>query len=407
MSEPTWTAFLEDPHDRTFRDLAERSGAGIYLLQDGLFHYVNARFAEIHGYEVGEMLYRLGPRETVFAEDITEVEENIQKRISGKVRYLHSEFRIVTKSGEVRRVEVYSSRTTYRGKPAVIGTLLDITERKRSEEEIRRLNHELQRHIAELDAANEELKAFSYSVSHDLKTPLMGVEYASRKLFENYRDRFDEKGQQYLRMILDGSIRMEELIRDLLAFFSLGREEIEVAPVDMGDMVREVFGRLGALEPDRPVELRLNPIPDTRGDKAMIRRIWENLLCNAFKYSRPRKMAVIEVGCASNAEGDTYYVKDNGIGFSMNEAGRLFKVFARLHPADEFKGTGLGLAIVKRIVERHGGSVWAEAKVDEGATFYFSFPASRKNQRERTARHKKVAAPKACQAPSLSDYDKK
>ena len=380
MSKSIGTAFLEDPHDTMFRDLAERSGAGIYLLQDGLFQYVNARFAEIHGYEVEEMLCRLGPKETVFAEDMSEVEENIQKRISGEVRYLHTEFRVVTKSGEMRNVEVYSSRTVYRGRPAVIGTLLDITERKRSEEEIRRLNEELRQRIAELNAANEELKAFSYSISHDLKTPLMAVEHASRKLSEKYLDRFDEKGQKYLRTITEGSTRMDELISDLLAFFSLGRKEIEVTPVDMEGMVKDVFDRLSASDPDRAVELRLKPIPGTRGDKVMIRQVWENLLGNALKYSRPRKMTVIEVGCASGPEGDTYYVKDNGIGFSMDDADRIFDVLTRLHAAGDFEGSGLGLAIVKRILQRHGGRVWAEANVDEGATFYFFIPNSREDQ---------------------------
>ncbi len=373
-TKPPARDFLDEAHRTMFQDLAERSGVGIYLLQNGVFHYVNPRFAEIHGYRASEMLYKLGPKETVFAEDLATVEENLRRRLVGEVRYLKSEFRIVTKSGDVRNVEVYSSRTTYGGKPAVIGTLLDITQRKRTEEEIEGLNKDLQRRMLEINAANEELKAFSSSVSHDLKAPLLAIEYASEKLDEKYQGRFDEKGRQYLKMITGGSRQMRELINDLLTFFSLGRKEMDVATLDMEEIVQDVFDQLKAVSPGREIDLRLGPLPKARGDKTMIRRVWVNLLLNAFKYTRPRETTVIEVGSRIDAGKDVYYVKDNGIGFSMEEADRIFQVFTKLHPPSEFEGTGLGLAIVKRAVQRHGGDVWAEGRPGEGATFSFSLP---------------------------------
>jgi signal transduction histidine kinase len=262
----------------------------------------------------------------------------------------------------------------------VVGTLLDITERKRSEEEIKSLNEDLRRHLSELSTANEELRAFSSSYSHDLKTPLVAIQYAADKLLERYRDRLDEKGQRYLEMINTAGKQMSDLINDLLAYFSIGRKEIELTVFGMEEIVADVFDQLKAMDPDRIVDLKLATLPRCKGDRMMIRRVWVNLLHNALKYTRPIESAVIEVGCSAEQEKDVYYVKDNGVGFPSREKTRVFDVFTRLHPADQFEGTGLGLAIVKRAVLRHGGEVWAEADVAKGATFYFSLP--RESSRE-------------------------
>ena len=250
----------------------------------------------------------------------------------------------------------------------------DITERKRADGKVQALNQELERHVTELQVVNEELKTFSYAVSHDLKAPLVTIGGFSRRLLEKYGDSLDEKGRQYLKMINTSSIQMEELIRDLLGFFSSGREVVDLSPLKMDKMVGEVFDQLKEMYPKRKIYLHIETIPDLKGDEAMITQVLVNLLSNAVKYTRPREVADIYVGGRIEADRNVYYVKDNGIGFPMEDADKLFNAFERLERTEGFEGTGLGLTIVKRIIERHGGTVWAEGKIDEGATFNFTIP---------------------------------
>ncbi len=360
-----------------FRSLTEQALVGVYLIQDGVFRYVNPRMAEIFGYTVDELIDRRGPRDLTHPEDWPVVEENLRKRLAGEVPSIHYEFRGVTRDGRVLDVEVYGTRTLFQGRPAVIGTLLDVTGRKRAEAEIRRLNEELEQRVrertAQLEAANRELEAFSYSVSHDLRAPLRAIDGFSRVLLEDYADRLDEEGRRILGVIRDSTRRMGQLIDDLLAFSRLARAPIAVSDVPMDDLVRSVWAEVAA-ESDRNVEFRVQPLPPARADRAMVRQVWLNLLSNALKFTRPRPVAVIEVGGRVEGEEAVYYVRDNGVGFDMRYADKLFGVFQRLHRADEFEGTGVGLAIVQRVVRRHGGRVWAEGKVDGGATFYFTLP---------------------------------
>jgi PAS domain S-box-containing protein len=361
--------------EQKFKDLAEKSMVGIYLLQDGMFKYVNARFAEIHGYTIDELLH-LSANETVYPEDLPIVLENLRRRQAGEVRSLHYEFRIITRAGEIRNIEVFGSSTHYQGKPAVIGTLLDITERKQSEERIKGLNRELQERVAELDAANEELQALNYSISHDVRTPLIAIEAFSRKILDKYSAQIDPKCQEYVKQIYQCSWRMEHLINDLLDFFKSGHRQIEAAPVKTDDLVREIWAELESLHPDRKIDFRLQVLPTIQGDRTMLRQVWVNLLHNAVKFSKTRETAVIEAGCRSQTGRHVCYVRDNGVGFSMDKAGRLFQAFSRLHTNHDFEGTGIGLAIVKRVIQRHGGEVWAESEEGRGATFYFSLPKS-------------------------------
>jgi PAS domain S-box-containing protein len=253
--------------------------------------------------------------------------------------------------------------------------ILDITERKKAEEEIGRLNRDLEAKITQLKAVNAELETFSYSISHDLKTPIIAVEGFSRILLEKYTDQLDGKGRNILRMISGSAFQMRELIDDLLAFFTLGRKRLKLSTIDIGKLITEIFDQLKAVNQGRAMQLSITPSPVVSADKTMIRQVVLNLLSNAIKYSRTKTMASIEFGGWIESEKAVYYVKDNGIGFPMDQAGRLFEVFERLHSHDEFEGTGIGLATVKRIVQRHGGEVWAQSKVDEGATFFFSIPA--------------------------------
>jgi signal transduction histidine kinase len=260
------------------------------------------------------------------------------------------------------------------GTQMVLLAIEDITERKRAEDKVYTLNQELQNHITELQGVNEELKTFSYAVSHDLRTPLVTIGGFSRRLLEKYTDSLDEKGLTYLKMINASITRMEQLIEDLLDFFSSGRKQAQLSPLEIGKMAQEVFDRLRETYLKREVRLNVEAMPDVKGDEAMIMQVLVNLLTNAIKFTRPRETAVIHVGGWSEAERNVYYVKDNGIGFPADHADKLFGPFERLRQSEEFEGTGLGLAIVKRIIERHNGLVWAEGKVDEGAAFYFSIP---------------------------------
>jgi PAS domain S-box-containing protein len=362
--------------EQKFRDLAEKSLVGIYLLQDDIFKYVNSRFAEIHGYTVEEVADVKGPLDMVLPQDLERVKGNINKRITGESGPLHFGFRVVTKGGETRHVEVYGSPTVYQGRPAVIGTLLDITERVLAEEKIRKLNRELHQRVTELHTANEELKAFSYSISHDLKTPVITTEYFSRKLLDALSGRLDAKSMEYLNIILTSSRRMGTLITDLLSFFGFGHNAIKSVTVDMEHMAREVFEELRILYSERAIKMDVSPLPRVEGDEAMIRQVWVNLIGNALKYSKARDVTIIKVGSLSEHDNLVYYVKDNGLGFPADQAGKLFQVFERLHKDAGIEGTGIGLAIVKRIIERHGGKVWAEGNPGEGATFYFALPGT-------------------------------
>ncbi len=266
-----------------------------------------------------------------------------------------------------------------KGSPArILGVSRNITARRLAEEEIRRLNRELELRVtertAELEAANRELEAFSYSVSHDLMVPLLAIEGFARLLAKRDADRLQGKGTAYVDIILENARRMQQLISGLLAFSRLSHESVEPMAIDMFQVTESVVREIRETSQGRTLQFTCNPLPACHGDQMMIRQVIVNLLSNAVKFTKPRDTAYIEVGGWPEEEHNVYYIKDNGVGFDMQYATRLFKVFERLHSGEEFPGTGIGLSIVERIVARHGGKVWAEGKIDGGATFYFTLP---------------------------------
>jgi len=252
-------------------------------------------------------------------------------------------------------------------------------ELKRAEEAVRQLNEELEQRVrqrtAELEAANHELEAFTYSVSHDLRAPLRHVNGFVRILVDEFHDDLNAQAQHYLDRIEEGARRMGRLVDDLLNLARVGRQHPQPRATALGSVVREVISELGPELAGREIDWRVADLPEVRCDPGLLHVAFTNLLSNAVKYTRPRSRPVIEVGQTTRDGERAFFVKDNGVGFDMKYADKLFGVFQRLHRADEFEGTGVGLATVQRIVHKHGGRIWAEAELDRGAAFYFTLAA--------------------------------
>ncbi|HEX4593821.1 MAG TPA: ATP-binding protein [Bryobacteraceae bacterium] len=261
---------------------------------------------------------------------------------------------------------------------------VELEQRKRREDEIRKLNNELAKRARDLETSNNELESFAYSVSHDLRAPLRHVVGFSELLQRQASSLLDEKSRRYTQTILESSKRMGNLIDDLLAFSRIGRAETKNTLVSLDQLVKEVVAEIGQDTMGRDIAWKIHPLPVCYGDRSMLKLVIGNLLSNAVKFTRMRAQAEIEIGCVDGEDEVEVFVRDNGAGFDMQYVDKLFGVFQRLHLPEEFEGTGIGLATVRRIIHRHRGEVRAEGGVDQGATLYFSLPKAQ-DAAERTA----------------------
>lgn len=281
-------------------------------------------------------------------------------------------------SGEEFPIEASISHAGVGGQIVYTIILRDVTERKRAEEQILKLNAELEQRVRErtqeLSAANQELESFTYSVAHDLRAPLRHIDAFARILHEDFDASLPVDAQHYLGNIRRSAAKMSQLVDDLLNLARVGRQELKRNSTALDALVEDVLSDLKTETAGRAIEWRIHPLPIARCDPGLMKQVFANLLANAVKYTRPRAQAIIEVGCVKTNGDLAVFVRDNGVGFNMKYADKLFGVFQRLHRAEDFEGTGVGLATVDRIVRKHGGSIWAEAVVDKGATFYFTIP---------------------------------
>jgi light-regulated signal transduction histidine kinase (bacteriophytochrome) len=325
------------------------------------------------------------------------------------------QYRFIDKAGNWKWIEsTFSNLLADANVEAIVINFRDVTDRKQAEEEIKKLNEELEIKVVErtnelekrsrelmdnrtallnlvedlnltsdqlrqsaekLEAANKELEAFSYSVSHDLRSPLRAISGFVHILLEDYEKVLDDEGKRICSIIHSNATRMGQLIDDLLSFSRLIRSEMHQSQIDMNSIVKNSIQEFKTTLDLSGKTITIEPLPHALGDADLIRQVWINLISNALKYSSKSSNPQIAIGSHSGENETVYFIRDNGVGFNMDYAHKLFGVFQRLHSVNEFEGTGVGLAIVQRIINRHRGRIWAESEIDNGATFYFSLPA--------------------------------
>ncbi len=373
---------LRESEER-FRTAFENANVGVCLIStDGDILKVNGAMCQMFGYSHQE-LEQMNINSIAHPDDLEISPTFIKNAISGETNQANFDKRYIQKQGHViwGHVSISLVRDT-QGEPLYfISHVQDITARKRAEEEIQKLNQELEQRVcdrtAQLETANKELEAFAYSISHDLRAPLRHIDGFLELLQKRTATTLDEQSQHYMANISDSAKRMSILIDDLLSFSRMGRQEMSKTQVDLDPLVEDVIREFRSETEGRNIAWQIGPLPQVTGDRAMLYMVLVNLISNALKYTRLRQQAEIEIGWMPDHERETIvFVRDNGVGFDMKYADKLFGVFQRLHRADEFEGTGIGLANVHRIISRHGGRTWAKGEVDQGATFYFSLPQS-------------------------------
>lgn len=343
----------------------------------GRFTSANKNLCELLELEASQMIGQTHA-ELGFPEDLCTEWEDLHRQVYETGNTIISETKAPLPGGEIRDYEVvlnplHDSNGNIVG---IGGTTRDITDNKRAQDEIRALNTELEERViqrtTQLEIANRELEAFTYSVSHDLRAPLRAIDGFSQALIEENEASLDARGLDYLHRVRVASKRMSQLIDDLLKLSRLSRDKMNCQEVCLSDLIKVVVSNLQQSEPERSVDFAIEPGIVVQGDEHLLMVMLENLLDNAWKFTGRRSQAIIEFGASQNNGEQICYIRDNGAGFDMAYVGKLFGAFQRLHSEDEFPGTGIGLATVQRIVNRHGGRIWAESQVDKGAVFYFS-----------------------------------
>jgi PAS domain S-box-containing protein len=369
---------LRDSEQR-FRATFEQAAVGIaHVAPDGHWLQVNQRLCDLVGHTREELL-QCTFQDITHPADLDADLALVRRVLAGDLATYAMEKRYFRKDGSLVWINLTVALVREpTGAPAYfISVIEDISARKQAEEEIRRLNAELEQRVkdrtVELEAANRELEAFSYSVSHDLRAPLRAVDGFSRILLEAHAASLPAEAQEFLRLVRNNTQLMGRLIDDLLSFARLSRQPVRKQRVEPASLVRQCLEELGGEREGRRLEITVGDLPPCRAEPSLLKQVWVNLLSNALKYTRKRDVAHIEVGCRTGGpEGaPVYFVRDNGVGFDMRYAHKLFGVFQRLHRAEDFEGSGVGLAIVQRIVQRHGGRVWAEGRPGQGAEFSF------------------------------------
>ncbi|MGC3960513.1 MAG: PAS domain-containing protein [Verrucomicrobiota bacterium] len=342
---------------------------------DGYYKRVNPAVTELLGWTEAEFVARPFI-EFVHPEDQAATRQVFAEHVRTGLPVFQFENRYRHKDGSWRMM----SWSSIRQGDLMFATARDMTAARTAATEISKLNATLQQRAVQLEAANHELEAFSYSVSHDLRAPLRHIDGFVDLLAKQNADKLDDRGKRYLKIITGAARQMSTLIDDLLVFSRMGRAELHQHPVDLNALVHEAVAGLQTEFAGRNVTWQIASLPTIHADAAMLRQVLVNLIANAIKYSRPRDPAVIEIGCGPETPTEfELYVRDNGVGFDMEYAHKLFGVFQRLHRSEEFEGTGIGLANVRRIILRHGGRTWAEGKIDAGATFHFTLPKAHTN----------------------------
>ena len=368
--------------EELFGSLILSSPTGVYIVQDGKFRLVNPQFEKFVGYSEDELL-GMDSLNLVLPEDRSTARDDPQQMLNGE-RRLPYEYRIVTKTGEIKRVMKTVASIQYGGRQAALANIVDITQGKRAEDALRALNEsleqrvlqrtaELERSNQELERSNRELEQFAYVASHDLQEPLRAVTSHVQLLARRYKGKLDADADDSITYALDGANRMRRLINDLLAYSHVGTRKKPFKAVSCSSILRQILANLQTSIEESHAVITHGPLPTVSAEPLQLTQLFQNLIGNAMKF-RCKEPPQVHISALQKTKEWVFSVRDNGIGISPGQAARIFVIFQRLHTKSEYPGTGIGLAICKKIVERHGGRIWVQSEPGKGATFCFTIP---------------------------------